>query len=263
LGTKFYIKLKEFKFFNEELSIDSKNEITKNIHNFNAIEGSSGKRNIIKKITVDGIELNIKSFKIPNLVNKIVYKFFRKSKARRSFEYANKLLSLGINTPKPIAFIEYSSLFFFLNSFYISEQFSNDLTYRELINNYDYPDFELILRAFTRFTFNLHEKGINFLDHSPGNTLIKKDEKGYEFYLVDLNRMKFQNMSFEERMKNFAKLSPKDVMLGIMCDEYAKLYPLKTKSEIVEVMYYYSNKFSTYYKKKERFKKRYFFWRKK
>ena len=255
--------MKEFKFFNDELSVDSKNSITKYIHDFDAIEGGFGKRNFIKNITVNGIELNIKSFKIPNLVNKIAYKFFRKSKARRSFEYGNKLLSIGVNTPKPIAFIEYSSLFFLQNSFYISEQFSDDLTYRELINNHDYPDFEIILRAFTRFTFNLHKNGINFLDHSPGNTLIKKNGEEYEFYLVDLNRMKFQNMSFEERMKNFAKLSPKDVMLDIMSDEYAKLYPLKTKSEIVEVMYYFSNKFSTYYKKKERFKKRYFFWRRK
>ncbi len=255
--------MKEFKFFNEELSLDSKNKITKYIHDFDAIEGGFGKRNFIKNITVDGIELNIKSFKIPNLVNKIAYKFFRKSKARRSFEYGNKLLNMGINTPKPIAYIEYSSMFFIQNSFYISEQFDDDLTYRELIFNHDYPDFEIILRAFTRFTFNLHENGINFLDHSPGNTLIKKNGEEYEFYLVDLNRMKFQSMSFEERMKNFAKLSPKDVMLDIMSDEYAKLYPQKTKNEIVEVMYFFSNKFSTYYKKKERFKERYFFWRSK
>jgi len=255
--------LKEFKFFNNELSLDSKNRITKYIHDFDAIEGGFGKRNFIKNITVDGIELNVKSFKIPNLVNKIVYKYFRKSKARRSYEYGNKLLNIGINTPKPVAYIEYSSMFFLKNSFYISEQFSNDLTYRELIFNHDYPDFEIILRAFTRFTFNLHENGINFLDHSPGNTLIKKNGEEYEFYLVDLNRMKFQSMSFEERMKNFAKLSPKDIMLDIMSDEYSKLYPTKTKSEIVEVMYYFSNKFSTYYKKKELFKKRYFFWRSK
>ncbi len=254
--------MKEFKIFNEELSLDNKNEITNYIHKFDAIEGGSGKRNFIKNITVDGIDLNIKSFKIPNLVNKIAYKFFRKSKARRSFEYGFKLLNLGINTPKPIAFIEYSSLFFLKNSFYVSKQFPYDLTYRELIFNHEYPDFEIILRAFTRFTFKLHENGINFLDHSPGNTLIKKNKDGYEFYLVDLNRMKFQTMNFEERMKNFAKLSPKDVMLNIMCDEYAKLYPSKTKEEITKTMFFFSNKFSTYYVKQEAFKKKYYFWRK-
>jgi len=254
--------LKEFKIFNKELSLDNKNEITKYIHEFDAIEGGFGLRNSIKNITVDGIDLNIKSFKIPNLVNKIAYKFIRKSKARRSFEYGYKLLNLGINTPKPISFIEYSSLFFFQNSFYVSEQYPYDITYRELIDNPEYPDFEIILRAFTRFTYKLHENGINFLDHSPGNTLIKKVGNGYEFYLVDLNRMKFQNMNFEERMKNFAKLSPKDVMLDVMSDEYAKLYPSKTKEEITKTMYFFSLKFSTYYIRQEAFKKKYYFWRK-
>lgn len=73
--------------------------------------------------------------------------------------------------------------------------------------------------------------------------------------------MKFQKMDFLARMKNFAKLSPKDDMLDIMCDEYAKLYPLKSKNKILDMMYFYSNKFSTYYNKQEKFKKRYYFWR--
>jgi hypothetical protein len=255
--------LKELKVFNKDLSSNNIEVITKSIHSFDAIEGGFGSRNFIKNITIEGIELNIKSFKIPNLVNKIAYNFFRKSKAKRSFEYGNKLLSLGINTPKPIAYFEYTSLFAFYRSYYISEQYNNKLTYRELINDHNYPDFEEILRAFTRFTFLLHEKGINFLDHSPGNTLIKKNGNEYEFYLVDLNRMKFQSMNFEDRMKNFAKLSPKDLMLDIMCDEYAKLYPSKTKEEITKTMYFYSHKFSTYYVKQEAFKKKYYFWRKK
>ena len=72
-----------------------------------------------------------------------------------------------------------------------------DLTFRELTKDLNYPDHEIILRAFTRFTFQLHENGINFLDHSPGNTLVKKVGKEYEFYLVDLNRMNFGFMDFD------------------------------------------------------------------
>ncbi|MBV1922728.1 MAG: Kdo domain containing protein, partial [Flavobacteriaceae bacterium] len=140
--------MKEHTIFNTNLSSENIEEITKSIHSFDAIEGGFGSRNFIKNITVGGINLNIKSFKIPNLVNKIAYKFFRKSKARRSFEYGNKLISLGINTPKPIAYFEYTSLFTFQKSFYVSEQYNNELTYRELINDHDYPGFEEILRAF-------------------------------------------------------------------------------------------------------------------
>lgn len=65
-----------------------------------------GKRNAIKLFEFQGKTLNIKSFRIPNLVNKIAYKYFRKSKASRSFEYANRLISNGIGTPLPIAFLK-------------------------------------------------------------------------------------------------------------------------------------------------------------
>lgn len=246
--------------FSSKLNQNNVDAITKAIMGFDALEGGFGKRNLIKHVEIPLGLINIKSFKMPNPVNKIAYRFFRKSKAQRSFEFAKRLLSLGVNTPEPLAYFEFSSLISFQKSFYISRQFENDITFRDLIHE-DYPDFEKILRGFTRFTFDLHEKGINFLDHSPGNTLIKKSKDGYIFYLVDLNRMVFEEMDFHARMKNFAKLSPQDAMLDIMSDEYAKLYKAKSKEEIKDTMYLYSKKFSSRYKKKEALKKKYYFWR--
>ena len=51
----------------------------------------AGKRNTIKTFPYDTSVLNIKSFKIPVLINGIIYRYFRKSKARRSFEFATIL----------------------------------------------------------------------------------------------------------------------------------------------------------------------------
>ena len=101
-------------------------------------------------------------------------------------------------------------------SFYISEQLDSDLTFRDLTQNVDYPDHENILRAFTRFTNKLHNKGVLFLDHSPGNTLIKKKMDSYDFYLVDLNRMKFGNLSFDARISNFKRLTIHASMIETM-----------------------------------------------
>ena len=78
--------------------------------------GKTG-RNSIKLFELDGELINIKSFKIPNFINQVVYNFFRKSKAQRSFEYASKLLSLGVCTPTPIAFYEFPTTFLFKKSF--------------------------------------------------------------------------------------------------------------------------------------------------
>lgn len=254
--------MKEYKFFNEAQKLIEDSELCEIIHNFNTYKNGVGIRNVIKIIPINNVELNIKAFKTPNIINQIAYKCFRKSKARRSFEYANRLLKLGVNTPLPIAFFEYTNFFFFKKSFYVSEQFKYDFTIRELTRNNDYPDFENIIRQFTRFTFQLHEKQINFLDHSPGNTLIKKiDENIYDFYLVDLNRMKFMPLNFDDRMKNFAKLSPRDKILDVISNEYSKLYPSKNENEIRERMLDFSIKFSSKYIKRENFKKKYFFWR--
>ncbi|MBT8393381.1 MAG: Kdo domain containing protein [Bacteroidia bacterium] len=219
-------------------------------------------RNKLKIFIINDLKLNIKSFKIPNLLNQIVYRFFRKSKARRSFEYANRLLSIGIGTPSPIAYYENTSTLLLRESYYVSEQLEYDLTYRELTTDFKYPDHERILREFTRFTFSLHEKDIQFLDHSPGNTLIIKRKDHYDFYLVDLNRMKFGPMDFEARIQNFSRLTDHEFIIKIMSDEYAKC--IGENSEVVySLMMKYVKRFRRKFEGKKRLKKMLFFWRSK
>jgi len=217
-------------------------------------------RNQIKIFKVDGRTINIKSFRVPNAVNKIAYKFFRQSKAERSFKYASILEEKGVGTPKPIAYAEEERSLMFGSSYYVSEQIEADLTYRELVKIPDYPNAEDILRAFTRFTFELHEKEIQFLDHSPGNTLIRKETGGYQFFLVDLNRMNFKPLNFEERMLNFARLTPKKEMVEIMADEYSKCIN-KPKEEVFEKMWFYTTQFQQKFKRKKEIKKKLKFWK--
>ena len=221
-----------------------------------------GQRNKIKIFKLDGKNINIKSFKTPNFINKVAYKYFRKSKARRSFEYATTLLEKGIGTPQPIAYFENHDGFGLKDSYYVSEHLQCDLTFRELVEIPDFPDHENILRQFTRFSFDLHEKGIEFLDHSPGNTLIKKvSEKQYEFFLVDLNRMNFhQAMTFEMRMKNLCRLTPHKEMIMIMANEYAKLSGI-SEEKIFDAILKLTIDFQEKFYRKKRLKKRFMFWK--
>ena len=221
-----------------------------------------GTRNAIKLFEIDNNLVNIKSFKIPNLINKIAYKYFRESKARRSFQYAITLLEKGIGTPQPIAYFENFGFLGLQESYYVSEHLDSQLTFRELVEIPDYTDHDSILRQFTKFSFDLHEKGIEFLDHSPGNTLIKQvSEKQYEYFLVDLNRMNFhKEMDIEMRMKNLSRLTPKKEMIEIMSDEYAKLYN-KPVENIFDKMWYYTCEFQEKYQRKRRLKAKYIFWK--
>ena len=251
-----YILNPSFKTFEKEISND-----VSSFYQKGTLFGD-GKRNTIKLFELEGKMMNIKSFKKPHLINKIVYKYFRKSKARRSYEYANKLLENEIGTPQPIAYFENYDWLGLMDSYYCSEHLQADLTFRELVNDPNYPDFENILRQFSKFSFDLHQKGIEFLDHSPGNTLIKKgNENQYDFFLVDLNRMNFhKSMDFDQRMKNLSRLTPKREMIAIMSDEYSKYYS-ESSSLIFEKMWQATNEFHYKFARKKRLKKKLRFWK--
>lgn len=221
------------------------------------------KRNAIKIFDIDGQKVNIKSFKIPAWFNAVVYRFFRKTKARRSYEYANILLENGIGTPQPIAFLEHFGWITLKDSYYVSEQLQADLLFRELTTNPHYPEREIILRQFIAFSYRLHEKGIEFIDNTSGNTLIKKDgPQAYSFYLVDLNRMNFhKSMPLEKRISNLAKLTTKQDILEIMSDEYAKLSG-RNEPEILAMMHKYAHHFQDQFNRRRRLKKKLKFWKK-
>ena len=179
-------------------------------------------RNVIKILEIEGQRFNVKSFKKPNVVNQFAYAYLRKGKALRSFEYANMLLKRGVDTPEPIACIVYRNIWGVTRSFYISRQEEYDYTFRDL--RIERPaDLEFILREFTKFTYHFHSQSIYFIDHSPGNTLIRREGEGVKFMLVDLNRIKFMNISPLVGLKNFYRLNATDDMIDIIADEYARL----------------------------------------
>ena len=61
------------------------------------------------------------------------------------------------------------------------------------------------------------------IDHSRSNTLIKKNNNSYTFYLIDLNRIKFKSLTLEERLKNFKRLKMNDEVLKKVSEYYSDL----------------------------------------
>lgn len=184
-----------------------------------------GSRNTIKTNFLGTEKVSIKFFQKPGIFKSLIYSFFRSTKAKRSFDYANYLLDHAIPTPFPVAFVEERSPLGLLGeSFYICHQLEYDFTIRELIHDPLFPERKEILEQFTEFTFKMHEANVNFLDHSPGNTLIVNKGNGqYVFFLVDLNRMKFENLSIEQRMDNFKKMWLSKGIVPIIAKKYAQL----------------------------------------
>lgn len=205
-------------------------------------------RNELKVLEHENQKLVVKYFKIPHFINKIVYTFFKKSKAQKSYEYALKIKEF---TPKPIGYIEFYKFGLLDESYFVSEKFDYDFTIREPLLDINFPNKNEIFKAFAQFTFDLHENGIYHLDYSPGNILIKKENDNFIFKIVDINRMKFLNMDLEKRAKNFSKLWAKDEDLEFIAKEYAKIYE-KNNEEFISKTISFSKK----HKAVKNFKKR-------
>ena len=206
------------------------------------------KRNEIKNITFNDLVWNVKSFRVPNLLNKVVYTFFRESKAKRSYRYSQKISEF---VPEPLGYVEYYRFGLLNESYFVSKSFHYDLTIREILFDYDPIEKEKILKAFAKFSYALHEAGICHLDYSPGNILIKREEAEYVFKIVDINRMQFGEMTIQQRAKNFARVWLKDEDMKTIIKEYTVL-----ASYDYDKMVKMALEYSQQHKEKANFKKR-------
>lgn len=205
-------------------------------------------RNEIKVVEYKGQKLIVKSFKIPNIINRVSYSYFRDSKAKKSYYNSLKLQSFA---PTAIGYIEYKKFGLLNKSYFISDYFNYNFTIREPLLDKSFENRVELLCAFARFSFEMHERGIFHNDYSPGNILIQKDKsQDYIFKIVDVNRMNFFTLRPEDRAKNFSKLWADDEDLKTILSEYKKHY--KTEVDIEQL----ALKFSHQHKKIKNFKKR-------
>ena len=180
-------------------------------------------RNTLKVFEIGNEKFCVKSFQIPHVVNRFAYAYIRKSKAERSFLYASRFLSMGINTPAPVAFMVYRNLWGVNRSYYIYKWQPCDCTFRGIATSF--PDEkDEVYKAFARFTYDFHSKGVYFIDYSAGNTLVRKEEDGsWHFWLIDLNRTNFVEVPPRLGIKNLARLELPEASLRVIAGEYARL----------------------------------------
>lgn len=178
-------------------------------------------RNEIKVFEVDGVKLNVKRFKVPNIFNRFIYTYIRSSKAERSFRYAEKLLKAGIYTPPPVATIHQYKNGLLALSYLITLQVDYDQ------NMYQFGKIPLdekkdIIVHFAQYTAELHAKEVYHNDYSPGNILFRQSADGVDFCLVDINRMRFGPVSLKKGCANFARMWGKEDLFILLAREYAK-----------------------------------------
>lgn len=192
-------------------------------------------RNELKVIELDHIDTVVKAFRVPNLLNQFVYAHIRKSKAYKAFHNATKLHKLEVPTPEAIGYIEFYSLGLLKESFFISKKYEYDFTMAHIRD--DQPEYkEGVLKAFAKFSYDIHKKGVWHVDYSGGNILVKKVDNSFEFSIVDINRMKFRDINRYEGLKNFNKLWFNEEDLTTIAKVYAHLANLNEQQAIKEIL---------------------------
>ena len=158
----------------------------------------------------------VKQFKTPNILRGIWYGWFGKSKAQRSYEYAQRLEGL---TPTPIAYREVRVCGVLRESWYACQQSECAYTFIDLIENPQFPNRKQILRAIGRFTSELHRRGIVHRDYSQGNILFNED--GSKIEVVDLNRIRWNRHCWVHPFKRLERIG--EAGLRIMEEAYEQV----------------------------------------
>lgn len=194
-------------------------------------------RNQLKKYEVEGYNVIVKRYKKPHFINQVAYSFVRPSKAKRAYDYALKLLELGLDTPAPIAYIEASKGGLLNRGYFISIYEKEYTDIRELMfgNQKD----AVLLTELAKYIAQIHTKGVLHLDMSPGNILYKKVGDTYYFTLIDINRMQFlPTVSTEKRYSSFKRISSNEEVLTELAKAYAAAAHLDQAESIREINRY-------------------------
>jgi len=181
------------------------------------------RRNQLRVIKApDGTLVNAKRYGIPHAVNRLAYSLgIRQPKGLRAYTYPTRLLERGIETPEPIAYIEQRHCGLLGVSYFVSVQ----SPLQHMMYEWgDAPEgsYEEMAMALGRFTARMHDREVLHLDYSPGNILWDRDDEGYHFAVVDINRMRFGKVDIKDGCAALRRLWGPKRFIELIARSYAQ-----------------------------------------
>ncbi len=167
-------------------------------------------RNLIFRARLDGEEVAVKRFPV-GPARSLLYRV-RSTKAVRAFDHAVRLTELGVGTPRPLAAVDVRRGGRPVAS-YLCASFVPDFREARTLRSADAPDRAVLLQRLGEFVGRLHELGVLHRDLTSGNVLLVPDParpEGFEFLLVDLNRMRFGRVGVLGGIGNLVQLRLND-----------------------------------------------------
>lgn len=150
------------------------------------------KRNTIKRFHLEGMDTDfvVKRFHRPTLPQRVLYTFFRATKSSRAYRNGLELLRRNVNTPFPLAYVDFQEGRLVSDTYYICAACSW-IPIADVLNAPACFDKDVAL-AFAQFAATLHRRGILHGDLNSTNTLFHNEADGtIRFAVIDINRMEF------------------------------------------------------------------------
>ena len=195
-------------------------------------------RNQLRILAHEGVEYVVKSYQVPILLNRLVYGVLRPSKAERALLNAQRLLDIGIGSPRPVGFINIRHGLLFTHSYMVTLRSRCPYRYDMLLDR-QFDCLEQVCREVGRCTALMHEHGMYNMDYSRGNILFDlsprptrqgdrmvsdtQDAVRVRLEMVDLNRIRFGRVGMRKGCRNFDRLPATPDMHRWMAEEYARL----------------------------------------
>ena len=197
-------------------------------------------RNVLKVLQLGDKKVVVKRFGRGNIFQRFSYSTFRRSKALRSYDNAMRLLSLGFDTPEPLACIEERRCGIYRCGWYVCAL--DEGTPLDKLDGRN-PS---VLTPLADLIVRLHSAGVMHHDLNRTNILSHETPRGYRFSLVDINRMDFgKTPGLWDGIENFMTLPVRDFDFEYLSRcylEHRGLYSEKILDEVMRRKYHRDGK---------------------
>lgn len=180
------------------------------------------KRNEIRRFTHQDQVFIVKRYKKANILQRLVYTFFRPTKAKRAYFFAQEFRQRGIDTPREVAYMETGSWGLFSVGYFVSLEVKgteSHLLLRE-VENFSHS----LADAVAAHVLKMHSKGILHGDLNLSNFLCSERPDGYHFTMIDINRSHFRDgmPSNEECLDNLVRTTHRRDLYEYLVRSYAR-----------------------------------------
>lgn len=180
------------------------------------------KRNLVARFRHEGLTLMVKRFKRVNVVQQVVYTFFRKSKAQRAYLFAEAFRQRDIETPRRVAYMEQRRWGLFSVGYFVSLEAEGTETHL-LLREVKAFSHELA-DALAAHIVKMHSRGVLHGDLNLSNFLCQEPPDGYRFTMIDINRSHFTDgwPTDEQCLENMVRLTHRRDLYEYLVRSYAR-----------------------------------------